>query len=472
MKIEKLKELTSKPDEKLIEAIDREVADRSDEFDLYDRQYDVTKHDVFDKTKRKDKPIKDKDGNIVDMKPVNRIGIPLQKIITSTASAFLCGNPIKLVSTPKEKSTEETLLKGVEKVWEDNKLDYKGMDIAEKMMSETEVAELWYMEALEEDSIDYWSETGITGKFKPRMKVLARSLGDKLKPVFNPSGNLIAFGRGYKLTNDGETEEHFDIYTDKFFYHGRKIKQGEWLIDAPVPNMVGKIPVIYFSQPSTEWADVQTSIDRLENLFSRHAETNDYSGAPIFFSSGNIGSMPDKEADGKAIQGEQGADAKFLSWDHAPESIKLEIDNLFNVVYSCTFTPDISFGALKGVGQTSGYAMECMFMGAHLKAAKKAGIFGEGIQRRINYLKAAIATIDLNLTKAKSLSIKPQFEFYLPKDMKGLVDMLTTAVAGKIMAKETAIEQLGYADATEEMKRIEKEANSAGALADVMNTQL
>jgi SPP1 family phage portal protein len=215
---------------------------------------------------------------------------------------------------------------------------------------------------------------------------------------------------------------------------------------------------------------VQAAIDRIEMVLSRHADTNDYSGAPILFTKGQILSLPEKEQDGKAIQAEENADAKFLSWDHAPESIKLEIEQLFKVIYACTFTPDISFDALKGVGQTSGFAMECMFMGAHLKAAKKAGIFGEGVQRRINYLKAALSTIDLTLKKGISLKIKPQFEFFLPKDMEGLVNTLTTAVSGGIMSKDTGVRQLGIAeDVQAELAQIEQEANSAGALNQIMN---
>jgi SPP1 family phage portal protein len=467
MKTERLQELLTSDTDKLKDAFDQEVGEKP-ELDTYQKQYEVSLHDVFDPVKRKDKPIKDENGSIVDTKKVARIGVPMQKIITQTAAAFLCGNPIKLVANAEENTVEKTLLEGIEKVWDDNKLDYKSMDLSEKMMSETEVAELWYTEELE-DPAEYWGETQINGKFRLRMKVLAHSLGDQIRPIFDPTGNMIAFGRGYTLKSEGKTEQHFDVYTDKFFYHGVKTDQG-WTVDPPVANMVQKIPVIYYAQPTPEWADVQTAIDRLETVLSRHADTNDYSGSPILFTSGEITSLPEKEQDGKAIQADEKADAKFLSWDHAPESIKMEIDNLFKVIYACTFTPDISFDALKGMGQTSGFAMECMFMGAHLKAAKKAGIFGEGVQRRINYLKAALSTIDLKLKKGISLKIKPQFEFFLPKDMEGLVNTLTTAVSGGIMSKDTGVRQLGIAeDVQAELAQIEQEANSAGALNEIMN---
>jgi hypothetical protein len=54
--------------------------------------------------------------------------------------------------------------------------------------------------------------------------------------------------------------------------------------------------------------------------------------------------------------------------------------------------------------------------------------------------------------------------------MEGLVNTLTTAVSGGIMSKDTGVRQLGIAeDVQAELAQIEQEANSAGALNQIMN---
>ena len=85
------------------------------------------------------------------------------------------------------------------------------------------------------------------------------------------------------------------------------------------------------------------------------------------------------------------AEAQYLSWANAPESVKLEIDTLLRMIYTITQTPDISFDTVKGLGAISGVALQLLFMDAHLKVQDKNEIFSEYLQRRVNVLKAYMA---------------------------------------------------------------------------------
>lgn len=204
-------------------------------------------------------------------------------------------------------------------------------------------------------------------------------------------------------------------------------------------NGVGKIPVIYYSQPRVEWYNVQNLIERLEKKLSNHGDTNDYFDSPILYLEGQVESMTAKGDSGKVIVGKKGTKASYVSWDHSVDSTKLEVENLVKFIHTISQTPDISFEAVKGLGEFSGIALKMLFMDAHLKAAKKGGIFGEGIQRRINFLKAANARINVTLEKGRALSIKPKFDFFLPKDDAGEVDTLVQATQGGIMSRQTAV---------------------------------
>lgn len=424
------------------------------------KQLDPKKHAIFDETKRpnKIKQTKDPTGNTtITSIAVSRIPIPIQKKIVNLAASFLCANPIKLDCQPTD-SNQTDLLQVFNKTWDDNKLFYKTMALAKLMMGETECAELWYTELIEDG---YWNGTANergSVKFRLRMRILANSLGDALFPVFNGAGDMIAFGRSYFVKSGDKNVEHFDLYTDTNIYKGEK-GTSDW-VTIPEGNIVGKIPIIYYKQPLPEWSDVQEMIERLETLISNNADTNDYFGSPIVFVEGEVQGFADKGESGKVLQGKNGAKASYLTWDQAPEAVKLEIEILKMLIYNMTDTPDISFETLKGLGTYSGIALKMLFLGAHLKAADKEGIFGESIQRRINYVKAALAKINITFEKAVGMGIKPVFTYYMPKNEQEIISLLTEAAGpGKaIMSQETAVRNNPLInDADTELELMQKE---------------
>jgi SPP1 family phage portal protein len=429
-------------------------------------QYDPSEHDIFDETERPDKQYKDEKGNTLISK-VSRLSVPFQKQIVSRAATFLCGNPIELITPPIDDADpkKQTLLNAVKKIWEDNKLDYKSKQIAKLVFSETEAAELWYVEQITDDEAGYWDGIlSANAKFKLRMKILANSLGDKLYPVYSPTGDMIAFGRGYSIKD----EEHFDIYTADTVYESVK-KDNTW-VNTPKPNIYKKIPVIYYSQAAPEWNDVQVLIDQYEKRLSNQSDVNDYFGSPLLVVVGKILGLSKKGESGKVLELEPGASVNYATWNQAPESVKNELETVERLIFQMTDTPNISFEQMKGLGVFSGIALKMLFMAAHMKASDKEETFGESIQRRINYLKAIVKMIDVSLGKT-TLSISPKFEYYLPKDFEGLINTLVSGVQGKIMSQETAVKLNPFVeDPTKELEMIKSEQSGADALSNLLNS--
>lgn len=446
------------------------------------KQYNPKWHDVLDEGKRKDKIISgvDENGNPSQREgltvKVARLPLPEQKKIVLLASAFL-GTP-SLSSTPKP-GTETDMLSVIESISEDNKLDYKFKNIAKKTMSERECAEIWFTEPAEKD---YWDGTPMEGiLLKLRMRILSPSLGDTLYPVYDNYGDMVAFGRYYEMvvqdfaTNTiGQKEIHFDVYTKDRFYFTYKDQGGHWVFNNDqsvtledgtktgakgIPNMIGKIPVVYYFQPYTEWHDVQEMIDRLETKISNHADTNDYFDSPIVFAEGEITGFAEKGERGKVLEGKNGAKVSYLTWDNAPESTRMEVDNLIKFINTYTHTPNISFDNIKGLGTFTGIALKMFFMDAHLKASDKEEIFGESVQRRINYLKHAIAVLSPKFKSAVRLVIKPEFDYFLPKNETEELQNIIAAVGAGIMSIETAIKLNPLIEDYEaEIELIKKEA--------------
>lgn len=429
---------------------------KSIDHQTYLDQYDPEQHEIHNKVTRPKKTIKTDDGGtrFVD---VARLSIPFQQIIVDRAAAFLIGEGITLVSQP-DTDQENTLYDMMKKTWFENKLDYLSKEMARIWMSETEVAELWHFR----EKPETWAGMGLSDSVKMAMsvQVLAHSKGDSLYPYFDERGDMIAFGRGYKVNK----EDRFDLYTAEKIT--RFTKKSNW-IGEEEKNPLGKIPIIYYSRQRTEWAHVQHLIERFETMLSNFADSNDYFASPMVKIKGEVKGFAQKGEQGKLITLEENADADYLTWDQAPESIRLEKETLQELIFSMTQTPDISFAQMKGIGNITGIALKLMFLDADLKAKKHLENFGQGMQRRINLLKKGITIVNTATEQAAGLQIEPEFRFYLPENEQELINMLVTAAGNRaIMSRKTAVSFNPYVlDVEKELENInEDEAGEFGNL--------
>jgi hypothetical protein len=473
MELDKLKEGLKEP-QRLIDSIQKSKPVIP--YEKYKNEYDPLLHEVItNKTgKYPDKIVNTEapDGTKIQKQvAVTRVAIPFQETIVGIRATFLCGNPIELSGTAEKGSTEWKLLEVIQKVWDDNKLDYENKAQAKLLMSETDCAELWFADAPPDG---YWKGTAnekLTKAARPRVRILANSLGDSLYPIFNRMGDMIAFGRGYIIEEDGVKEDHFDIYLEDVVHVGVK-GEGEWTFQSQ-PHGFNKIPVIYYSQPRPEWYAVQPAIERLEISASRHGNANDYMGYPLMAVYGKIQKFADKGDDGKVIELETGAKIDMITWAQAPASVELEHKNLLDWIYTMTGTPKLSGEDLTAAGNYSGAAMRMRFLPAHMKAAEKEEIFGKGIQRRINFLKAAMAKINPAFASVQSFQIKPRFKYFTPKNEQEEITMLTNALIGDkpIMSQQTAIELNPLIEDKEgEKTRVEDEKKAADVAAQQLNS--
>jgi SPP1 family phage portal protein len=443
---------------KLLDALKAEKKDIK--FDDYRKQYNSKDHKINDPIARRDKIVNTNGG--AEPVPVTRLPIPMQKKITQTAATFLCANPIK-IDAPFISDAGDQLVSVVRKVIEDNKMIYLDMQIAEKLFSETEVAEIWYAEELETDS-DYWMGTANEGKVNLsfRVKIISNSTGDELLPTFNEHGDMIAFARLFKSMIEGKDTERLTVYTATQISEYVKTDNGWTDYDGGGPNPVQKIPVVYYTQEHPEWYEVQEMIERFEISNSNHADTNDYFGSPMVKLEGDVKGFAKKGEEGKVIQLAAGAKAEYMTWDQSPESVKLEQENLRSLIMDFSDTPDLSFTQMSKLGTFSGFAIKLLFTSAHMKAARKEQIFGIGVQRRLNFLKSAMITVNPAFEAVKMQKMKPMFEYYLPKDIAGEIDVLANAIDAGILSKETAIEKNPLiADPEIEKQRIEDERQAA-----------
>lgn len=452
------------------------------DIETYAGQIDPLKHEVFDKTKRKDKPVRiSKDdprynanqstGTAADDKkktgwrtePVARVALAIQKLIVKRAVSFIFGNPVNLDCTTNT-DNEKTILKAVQKIMYDNKDKSLNRKIARNLFSCTEVAEYWYpipvdktktgtgFVAKVKDAINnvignkYHESYGFKSTFKLRCAVFSPLLGDVLYPYFDETGDMTAFSRQFTRTVAKDKKKtYFETYTADM--HIMWEIDGAYTIVEGYPRelKIGRIPIVYGTQPQVEWADVQNLIERLEKLLSNFADTNDYHASPKIFVKGKLTGFANKGESGAILQGDADTDAKYLSWDNAPEAVKLEIETLLKMIYTITQTPDISFDAVKGIGNVSGVALKLMFMDAHLKVAEHQEVFDEYLQRRINVVKAFIGQMNTSLANdAENLIIEPVITPYMIVDEVEEIKVWTEANGGNpVMSQKASFHRAG-----------------------------
>ncbi len=430
------------------------------------KQLDPLQHDVFDRIKRPDRKVKiDPDDpdfqptentvNVMEgsvsptgyrLEPVARVAIALQKLIVKRAVAFAFGNPVKLNAEPEDKSQED-VLKALKRVLYDVKSKSLNRRVGRNLFSCTEVAEVWY--PVEKSNKTY----GFDSKYKLRCAIFSPLLGHSLYPYFDEHGDLIAFSREFTVTVEGKEVRHFETYTSNLIYIWVQGSNGYELVEGyPKKIEIGKIPIVYAHQPQVEWADVQNLIDRLEKLLSNFADTNDYHAAPKIFVKGQITGFSKKGESGAIIEGDENSEASYLSWQNAPEAVKLEIETLLRMIYTITQTPDISFESLKGIGAISGIALKLLFMDAHLKVADHQEVLDEYMQRRLNIIKAYIGKFNAKLgSAAEDLFVEPEIVPYMIVDEAAEIKIWQDANGGNpVMSQKASFQKAGLTNNPDE----------------------
>ena len=396
---------------------------------------------------------------------VNKLPVVNQQKIVRLAIAFLIGKPVQLIDGTFEDDAGDDTAKAynsIVKLWKKTKLDYFSKSVVRTVSIETRAAELWYEETLED------------GTKKIGVMLLSQKNGDTFFPIFDQVGDMTAFVRKYQVADGGKAIEHIDVYTADYTYNGTK-DGNNWVVDV-IPELFGKIPVVYYSQETTEWGIIQRLNDRIEKLESNHGDLDDYFGGPTLMLKGDVVKAPDKETSGKILQftGQKGADgswsygdAKYLTWDHSPESMKLERETLHSQIYSLTSTPDVTFDKMKSLGPMSGVAMEMLFFDAALKALDKEELYGEMFDRRINIMKSILSIVDITLaTGMEKVSVDIDFQSPLPSNLIDTINTLSVARAGQpLISQQTAVENVPFVtDPEEENARLEEEQNQNQSL--------
>lgn len=422
------------------------------------KQYEPSLHDVASKSKRPDKKIFVPTGEIdpqtnkpvivAGTAPVSRAPISFQKYIISQKGSFARGNGVILKPTVEGTKTFDRVYSN----WQDNKTNFDLKDIAVSQMGETQVAVIFYGEKGAETFDD----------FKFRYKIVSPLKGDKLIPFFDDdTDDLIGFGREYMRGK----KTMYDFYTmspsglaEIWRYENRKpkiiavnIEKDGVIVEVEqhevIKTQYTKLPIVYWEQPTGECNDTDALIKEFETGFSDFLTQMGYSADPILFAKGTAMDMPTKGSAGKFIEStDPAADLKYVTPDNATEARELQFRMLKQFIFSLNRAVMLDLETLKGLGATSGAALERYLIDVYAEATdKQQGSWGKGVQRMVNWLTSQWQ--NLEGTEAKGFRIDVVFTKYSLQDEAERVDIAVKANGNKaVVDLESGVAMAGLVD--------------------------
>lgn len=419
--------------------IDRAIEmmqNRDEEVDNALDEYHPQRHKVM---RRPNKFRDNDDPYITEKLPRN-----LQHYINEVELFFLLGQPIVW---KKVKGEDEGFML-FKQFLKDTRFNSTIRKVKRLAGSETEAALVYQMYR----NTDQEGNTGI----EVIPFVVARSEGYKIRPLFDQYGQMQCLAYGYSLRESKQlTVRHFDILTKENIFFCKRGKWG-WEVET-YENPIKKIPAVYFKQPKA-WAGAEPRLDRIEELDSKTADTNNYFADPIAEATADvIQSMSTPDKPGRLIQltGEKSRFGYVTppngSQPRQEEKVELKATVMFD-----TLTPDFNVEKMRGLGTLTGAAIKNSFAIGYIKRDNRIETWGEMISRLVNVIKEILKM--QNPGKEKMIDeLEIDFEFADPfaSDKEDRWRNIISLYTGGVASLETVVQMLGLTDSpSEEVMRI------------------
>lgn len=419
---------------------------RDYEVDKALREYDPEAHEV---NRRPNKIRRDKKPYYTEKLPRGR-----QKYINEVELFFLLGQPIiwKAMSDGTGNAFQAFL-----QFLKDTRFNSTIREAKRLAGAETECAKVYHI----------YREDGLP---RVKAKVIARSNGYTLRPLFDQWDNLVAFGYGYYLNENGTSVEHFDIETPEIIYRCRLGRTG-WEV-MPIPNPTGKINVIYYRQEKA-WAGVQRRINREEFVDSKAADTNNYFADPKLKATADVighmtGGGTEMVGEVLTMTDKERSSVEYLAPPEYSSMKDSEKKDLAQSILFDTFTPDFSYESMKGLGTLSGEAMRRAMALGYMKRDNLKETYEELVDREMNLILAIMQKVThIELAGELSrLELSHDFADPFPEDKGSRISSVSSLYNAGLVSLDTAVAMLALTDRPdEEVRRILKEKEEAQARA-------
>lgn len=403
-------------------------------------EYEPRMHPVMNKAKYKDVVI---DGTL---REVTRVSLPFQKLAAKRMTELVTGIPVKRVYRPENEKQKEVAA-FLEAIYDRCRIDSVNVDRFKRLYAGCEIMTLWY--AVESPNTLY---NGVRSAIKLRCRTFTPMLGDRLYPLFDEYGDMVAMSISYSRKVKGKTVKFFDCYTDS-----RHIKwsdeNGAMTEIENEPITLGKIPAIYASREKPIWEDTSNMVYEMEWSISRNGNYLRENSKPLFavFADEQISYGDEKDVDKEfkgVLQYPKGSTAGYITWTQSVDCLKYHVSELRNLYFTSLQLPDWSYEKMSQTAM-SGESRKQLFIDAQLKVKDEKGDIIEFLDRESNVLKA-FAKVILGDSYAADIDALPVEQVITPfsiTDEKDEINNLMLANGNKpIMSQRESIQRYGKSD--------------------------
>lgn len=356
-----------------------------------------------------------------------------QRYINEVELFFLLGNPVKWKKLDGDDEAYQLFTDFLQKT----RFDSKIRQLKRLAGAETEAALMFHLyQEGGERKFDNW--------------VVARSKGFTTRSLFDQYGNLVAMAYGYKIKSGTRDERHWDVQTSEWIFECTRDRIG-WNVEI-FPNPTGKINGIFARQPKA-WDGAVPRIERDEMLDSKIADTNNYFSDPIASATADvINSLKSEDRVARMVQLTNGNSRfEYVNPPQNSEARREEKDNLRRSILSDTFTPDLSFEALKGFGTLTGAALKNALVLGYMKRAMNLEVWDDLVDRYKNVLIEVLAFLHPDKAELiRALKVKHEFSDPFAADEQGRRQSISQLYTSGLISLDTAVALLAMVDAPEE----------------------
>lgn len=347
------------------------------------KEYDPELHAVNDKQSYRD--LVRNSG----IEHVTRILLNFEQLASKRTTELVCGIPVKRIYKPANER-QKLVAQVMEAIFIRNRIDSVNVERINQLFAGCEIFTLWF--AVEQPNDLY----GVRSKLKMRCRTFSPMLGDKLYPLFDEYGDMVAMSIAYTRKVGGNDVQFFDTYTDD-----RHLKWsnagGDWEEVENDHITLMKIPGVYAWRPTPVWEKASTLRNEMEWALSRNGNYLRENSKPRFivFAEKCINYGDEKGADEEfksIMQYPKGSSAQYVTWEQAVESLKFYIEQLRSLFFTQLQLPDWSYEKMSQQA-LSGESRKQMFIDAELKVGDESGRLLEMFDRECNVVKAFVKLI-------------------------------------------------------------------------------
>lgn len=409
-----------------------------------------------------------------------RITVGLEKMLVNRITEFTCAIPIKrYYSNIEDNEEKKNIVTALEAIYKYAHIDSENIKRLRAYYAGCECFTIWY--TVKKPNRLY----GFDSKYKLKCKTYSPIDGVKLYPLIDETDDMIAMSFEYEkkvnVRREGEIEvdtyTFFETYTaDKHYKWVNKGHEWEPVIDGE-EIIIMKIPGAYIWRSAPIFDGLTVLREEIEYALSRNSNVVAYNSAPIIKVSGEVKGTEEKGESRRIWRVTNGGDVSYVSWAQSTAALEYDVSNMIKLFFMQAQIPDVSFDAMKSLGNIGYDARMTLFTDAHLKIGDESGPIVEFLEREEHVIKAFLKKMNVTWESlVDEVEVEHTITPYVHNDEGTRIQRAMQANGGgAIMSLRESIEYANMTsdvDATlEAIKQDKKDATEAqlAAQAGMMN---